>query len=198
MSNALLQELIQALQVLPGVGPRGSQRIAVKLLGRDRAGGFRLQQVLQEALTIIGECRRCRMYSEHELCQLCSDSGRDARIVCVVESPLDLLAIEKTGTYRGLYFVLHGRLSPLDGIGPGEIGVTALVAMVREQRAEEVILATNFTIEGETTAQFLSEVLGAEVRMTRIAQGVPLGGELEFVDDSTLAQALSERRVLDS
>ncbi|MEE4302352.1 MAG: recombination mediator RecR [Pseudomonadales bacterium] len=194
MSTPRLRGLIEALRVLPGVGPRSAQRMAFQLLERDRDGARRLAEALLEAVEHVGLCARCRMLSEAELCRVCADPGRDGALLCVVESPSDQLAIESAGGYAGRYFVLGGRLSPIDGIGPEEIGVPALLALVREGGVEEVILATNATVEGEATAHFIAESLrDAGVTASRIAHGVPLGGELEFVDGGTLSHAFAGR-----
>ncbi|MEM9398349.1 MAG: recombination mediator RecR [Pseudomonadota bacterium] len=190
-----LEELIDALRVLPGVGPKSAQRIALHLLERDREGASVLSRSLATAVEKIGRCTRCRNLTERELCEICSDTRRDTSLLCVVENPGDILAIEQTGGYRGLYFVLMGRLSPIDGIGPEEIGLLELEQLAREQTLEEVILATNPTVEGEATAYYLMQLLTPLVgKISRIAHGVPLGGELEYVDGSTLAHALSGRQ----
>ncbi|MEO0435296.1 MAG: recombination mediator RecR [Pseudomonadota bacterium] len=194
-----LDDLIDALRVLPGVGPKSAQRIALHLLERDREGASTLSHSLANAVEKIGRCKRCRNLTERELCEICSDSRRDSSLLCVVENPGDILAIEQTGGYRGRYFVLMGRLSPIDGIGPEEIGLLELEKLVREQALEEVILATNPTVEGEATAYYLMQLLTPLVKkISRIAHGVPLGGELEYVDGSTLAHALSGRQPVQS
>lgn len=189
-----LDDLIEALRCLPGVGPKSAQRMALHLLERDRDGAARLAQCVEQALQRVGRCERCRNLAEAALCELCADPRRDARLLCVVESPGDVLAIEQAGGFRGRYFVLLGHLSPLDGIGPEEIGLPRLEALAREAAFEEVILATNPNVEGEATAFYLTRMLEPLVgRITRIAHGVPLGGELEYVDGSTLAHAFSGR-----
>ncbi len=189
--------LTSALRVLPGVGPKTAQRMALHLLQRDRDGGARLVEALRAALEVIGHCQRCRNLSEQALCGLCSDPRRDDTRLCVVETPADVLAIEQTARYTGHYFVLGGRLSPIDGIGPEALGIDALVARVAGDRVTEVILATNATVEGEATAYYIAEQLrGTPVELSRIAHGVPLGGELEFVDGNTLAQAFAARTTL--
>lgn len=187
--------LMQALRCLPGVGPKAAQRAALHLLQRDRAGAQRLATALTHALETIRRCSRCNNFSETSLCDLCESSARDATQLCVVETPADLLMIEQTLAYRGLYFVLMGRLSPLDGIGPREIGLDTLQRRSTDGVVREVILATNFTNEGEATAHYISEMLkDRNVRVTRMARGIPFGGELEYVDSGTLTQALTERR----
>jgi len=187
--------LIEAFQVLPGVGPKTAQRMALAVLRQNRSGGKRLADTLLEALDKIGHCRRCRTFCERELCGICDDPRRDHHTVCVVESPADIFAIEHAGGYRGAYFVLHGRLSPIDGIGPDALGLDALVELVAQGGVDEVILATNPTVEGEATAHYITESLRhTRVRLSRIAHGVPLGGELEYVDGGTIVHALRGRR----
>lgn len=194
MSTPRLRALVEALRILPGVGPRSAQRMAFQLLERERDGARQLAEALVDAVEHVGACVRCRMLSETELCRVCSDPGRDGSLLCVVEAPSDQLAIEGAGGYGGRYFVLGGRLSPIDGIGPEEIGVPALVELVKEGGVEEVILATNATVEGEATAHFIAESLREiGVAASRIAHGVPLGGELEFVDGGTLSHAFAGR-----
>jgi recombination protein RecR len=194
-----LAELIEALRILPGVGPRSAQRMAYQLLQHERPGAARLGQALETALQSVVRCRQCNGFSESEVCELCSSPQRNANQLCVVETPADQLMIEQTLAWKGLYFVLMGRLSPLDGIGPREIGLDRLLERVAEGSVGEVVLATNFTNEGEATAQFLADALGARgVRVSRIARGVPVGGELEFVDPGTIAQAFYDRRDLPS
>ena len=192
---AALDALIQALRCLPGVGPKSAQRMAYHLLQRDTAGAQRLSESLADALTRIRHCARCNTFTESELCALCSSPRRDASLLCVVESPGDLLMIEQSQSYKGLYFVLMGRLSPLDGIGPTEIHLDRLAKRAGDGLVREVVLATNFTVEGEATAHYVSEMLGGKgLKVTRIARGLPVGGELEHVDSGTLAQAMLERR----
>ncbi len=192
--SRLLDELIEALRCLPGVGPKSAQRAAFHLLERDRDGGRRLGEVLAEAMAKIGHCRRCRTLSERDECAICADASRDQAVVCVVESPIDAAAIESSTGFRGTYFVLMGRLSPLDGIGPDELGLSELSARFGAEPIEELIIATNLTVEGEATAQYLSEMAAAAgVRASRIAHGVPLGSELEYIDSSTLAHAFAGR-----
>ena len=194
-----LDELIAALRCLPGVGPKSAQRMAYHLLQRDRAGALRLAQSLELAASNIRHCGKCNNFSEQEVCALCASAKRDASLLCVVEMPADLLMMEQTQCYRGMYFVLMGRLSPLDGIGAKELHFDRLVRRVQEHPHEgksvEVILATNFTVEGDATAHYLASLLQAQgVKVSRIARGLPVGGELEQVDSGTLAQAMLERR----
>lgn len=193
----LIDELIQALRRLPGVGPKSAQRMAIQLLERDRDGGRRLAEVVARAMDEIGRCESCRNFTEQRLCAVCEDSRRDRTTVCVVETPADVLAIEQTGGFTGTYHVLMGHLSPIDGIGPAEIGVDRLLERVHSDGVSEVILATGTTVEGEATAYYISEELRAlGVTVSRIAHGVPLGGDLEYVDSGTLAHALTGRQVL--
>ena len=190
-----LEALKQALRRLPGVGPKSAQRMAFHLLERDREGAHILAQALIAAVEQIGHCRRCNNLSENELCAICASPRRDASLLCVVESPADLQSLEHSGVYTGHYFVLMGRLSPLDGIGPEEIGIPRLEALLDEGTVKEVVLATNPTAEGEATAHYIGELVRARgIRATRIAYGIPVGGELEYIDRSTLARALSGRR----
>jgi recombination protein RecR len=192
-----LEELSQALRCLPGVGPKAAQRMALHLLQHDRDGAARLAKALVEATRSIQHCERCNTFTEGTLCALCQSAKRDASELCVVETPADLLMVEQTQAYSGLYFVLMGRLSPLDGIGPREIRLERLLKRATDGVVREVILATNFTNEGEATAHYLGELLAArDLRVTRLARGVPVGGELEYVDAGTLAQALRERRAM--
>ncbi|MEQ8486776.1 MAG: recombination mediator RecR [Pseudomonadales bacterium] len=191
----LIDRLIEAFQVLPGVGPKSAQRMTLYLLQRSRDGGRHLAETLLEAIDRIGECADCRNLSEQVRCRLCEDVRRDDAVLCVVESPADILAIEHAGGFRGRYFVLHGHLSPIDGIGPDALGLDRLEARVRALGPQEVIVATNPTVEGEATAHYLSELLKDLVpNITRIAHGVPLGGELEYIDGGTLTHALQGRR----
>lgn len=189
-----LGELVSALRVLPGVGPRSAQRMAMYLLERNPEGGRRLAAAVSDAIDSIGHCSRCRVLSEVELCGICADVDRDAELMCVVESPSDLFAIEAAGGYRGQYFVLLGRLSPIDGLGPEEIGVPLLMQRLQDEPVREVILATNATVEGEATAHYLGEqIRAAGVAVSRLAHGVPVGGELEFIDSGTLTHAFTGR-----
>jgi recombination protein RecR len=192
-----LDRLIEALRVLPGVGPRSAQRMAYYLLQHDRAGAEALSQSLGEALRAVRHCTRCNNFTEEEICALCRSPRRDATLLCVVETPADLAMVEQTLSYSGMYFVLMGRLSPLDGVGPRDIGLDRLLARATDGSVQEVILATNFTNEGEATAHYIAEMLRARsIKATRIARGVPLGGELEYVDVGTISQALLDRRGL--
>lgn len=192
--SALLEQLIEALRVLPGVGRKSAQRMAYQLLERDRAGGERLAAALHEAMQKVGHCRRCRDFSETETCALCASGSREAALLCVVETPADRLAIEQATGYRGLYFVLQGRLSPLDGIGPRELGLDRLAERLGEGEVRELIVATNPTVEGEATAHYLAQLARRHgVQVTRLAHGVPLGGELEYVDRGTLSHAFGSR-----
>jgi recombination protein RecR len=193
--NTVLEALKQALRRLPGVGPKSAQRMAFYLLERDREGARRIADALNNALQRIVHCQRCNNLSEAELCEICRSPKRDRSLLCIVESPSDLVSLEQSGVYQGLYFVLMGRLSPLDGVGPEEIGVPRIVTLLDEGVIKEVVLATNLTVEGETTAHYLSELIRARgIRATRIAYGVPIGGELEYTDRNTLARALAGRR----
>ena len=190
-----LEELIQALRCLPGVGPKSAQRMAYHLLQRDQPGATRLGNALGRALALIRHCEKCNTFSEEAVCDLCRSARRDQHLLCVVETPADLLMMEQAQCYRGHYFVLLGRLSPLDGIGPREIHLDRLLRRATDGVVSEVILATNFTLEGEATAHAIGEMLRARgLTVTRIARGLPVGGELEHVDSGTLAQAVLERR----
>ena len=192
-----LARLIDALRVLPGVGPKSAQRMAFHLLQDGRDGARALTASLDAALEKVGRCQRCRMLTESEFCFICSNPQRDASLMCVVESPADVVAIEQSGGYRGRYFVLMGHLSPLDGIGPEQLGIREFEASLEEGEIAEVILATNPTVEGEATAHFLSELVRQRgLKATRIAHGVPIGGELEYIDGGTLAHALAGRQSL--
>lgn len=192
-----LQHLIQALRVLPGVGPKSATRMAYHLIQKDQTGANKLAQAIGHALAKLRHCQRCNTFTESEICEICEDEQRDARQLCVVEMPTDLLMLEQTLAFHGLYFVLMGRLSPLDGIGPKDIALEALLRRASDGLVEEVILATNFTVEGEATAHYLTEMLRARsLKVSRIARGLPVGGELEHVDPGTLAQAMVERRTL--
>ncbi len=192
-----LASLIDALRALPGVGPKSAARMAYHLLQRDRIGAARLAASLNDALENLHHCRRCNNFSETPVCEICASPRRDTRQLCVVEMPADLNRLEETQAYKGLYFVLMGRLSPLDGIGPKEIGLERLIERARDGDTEEVILATNFTAEGEATAHYAGELLKARgLAVSRIARGLPAGGELEHVDGMTIAQALLDRRAV--
>jgi recombination protein RecR len=193
--SPLIDRLIEALRCLPGVGPKSAQRIAFHLLERNRAGARRLAAALKEAVETVRNCERCRNFSDAPLCRVCASAKRDASLLCVVESPTDIGLIEQAGGYSGRYFVLMGRLSPLDGIGPDDLGMEKLADLLNTGEVTEVILATSTTVEGQATAHYLTELIqGRGIRVSRLAQGIPLGGELEFVDSGTLAHAISSRR----
>ena len=195
MAEATLQSLIDALRRLPGVGVKSAQRMAFHLLQNDREAAQRLSAALQSALAGVRHCERCHTFTEAEVCTICLDPGRDARQLCVVESPADQAAVERSASYRGLYFVLMGRISPLDGIGASQIGARKLLDRATDGVTDEVIIATNFTAEGEATAHVLTQALQAcGMRVTRLARGVPIGSELEYVDLGTIAHALVDRR----
>ena len=190
-----LDRLLEALRILPGVGPRSAQRMAYHLLQHDRGGAEQLSKALAEALVRVRHCTLCNNYTEDEVCALCRSPRRDRSMLCVVETPAELSMVEQTAAYAGMYFVLMGRLSPLDGVGPRDIGLERLLARATEGEVVEVVLATNFTNEGEATAHYIGEMLRTRsIRVSRIARGVPLGGELEYVDAGTLSQALLDRR----
>lgn len=196
-NQGLLKELIQSLCCLPGVGPKSAQRMAFHLLQRNREGATQLSRILAQAMTDIGHCRECRTLTEAELCEVCGNTLRDEELLCVVESPADAWVIEQATTFRGKYFVLHGRLSPLDGIGPDQLGFDLLERRMASGKIKEMILATNSTVEGQATAHFIGEVAAKfDIRATRIAHGIPMGGELEFIDSSTLSHAFNGRREL--
>ena len=193
----LIDELISSLQVLPGVGPKSAQRIALQVLQRDQKGGQRLSNALREAIEKVGRCRRCRNLTELEICQICTDERRDRSLLCVVESPADVLAIDFAGGFKGTYFVLNGRLSPIEGIGPKELEIDRLESLVYSESLKEVVIATNPTMEGEATATYIASVLQDKVGLiSRIAHGVPLGGEIEYTDGGTLSHAIARRRDL--
>ena len=190
-----LEALIQALRCLPGVGPKSAQRMAYHLLQRDQDGAMRLAESMKNAVERVRHCNLCNTFTETQICEICVSARRDQSLLCVVETPGDLLMMEQTQTYRGLYFVLMGRLSPLDGIGPKDIHLESLIRRASDGVVKEVILATNFTVEGEATAHYISELLAEQgLKVSRIARGLPVGGELEHVDAGTLAQAFIERR----
>lgn len=190
-----LENLKQALRKLPGIGPKSAQRMVFHLLGRDRDGARNIAEALLTALERVRHCRRCNNFSESELCTICASERRDHSLLCVVESPADLMSLEQAGVYNGTYFVLMGHLSPLDGIGPDELGIDKLEALLDTQQIKEVVLATNLTVEGEATAHYVGELARARgIRATRIAHGVPMGGELEYIDRGTLARAFDGRR----
>ncbi|HIF17591.1 MAG TPA: recombination protein RecR [Cycloclasticus sp.] len=193
-SEPVLQDLIQALRCLPGVGQKSAQRMTFHLLERDRQGAFKLAQSLAEAVDKIGHCQTCQTLSSSDVCGLCSDQRRDQQLLCVVETPTDVMAIESATSFKGVYFVLNGRLSPLDGLGPAEIGLDKLADRIKKGTVKEIILATNPTVEGEATAHYISEMAKKhQVVATRIAHGVPFGGELEYIDSGTLSHAFSGR-----
>lgn len=195
--SGLLHDLIQALCCLPGVGPKSAQRMAFYLLQKDQQGGVHLAQTLLKGIDQVGHCQECRTLTEHEVCTICSSASRDETILCVVETPADVWVVDQSAVFRGKFFVLHGRLSPLDGIGPDELGFGLLEQRLTEGVVKEVILATNATVEGEATAHFISEMARRQnITATRIAHGVPMGGELEYIDGGTLAHAFNGRREL--
>ncbi len=190
-----LEQLIEGLRCLPGVGPKSAQRMAYHLLQRDRKGANGLSLALDNALQVVGHCKLCNTFSEQPVCPLCASEKRDAGLLCVVEMPTDLMMLENTQAYTGMYFVLMGRLSPLDGVGPKEIHLDKLIKRAQDGIVKEVILATNYTVEGDATAHYISELLrNRGVKTSRIARGMPMGGEIEYVDSGTLAQAMMERR----
>ncbi|WP_411850083.1 recombination mediator RecR [Stenotrophomonas sp. LGBM10] len=194
MSLPLLEQLIEAFRVLPGVGQKTAQRMAYHVLERERDGGQRLSEVLAQAIERIGHCVQCRDFSESELCTVCANGSRERQQLCAVESPADRLAIEHATGFRGVYFVLQGRLSPLDGIGPRELGLDQLDARLKQGEVQELIIATSATVEGEATAHYLAQLARThKVRPSRLAQGLPLGGELEYVDRGTLSHAFGTR-----
>ena len=193
-SSPLLDQLIEAFRCLPGVGPKSAQRMALHLLEREREGGRKLSIALADAIDHVGNCQLCRTFTEETLCRICASNSRNKQQYCVVESPADVFAIEQSGSYRGVYFVLMGHLSPIDGIGPEQLAIPKLVQQVADSKAEEVIIACNSTVEGDATAYYIAEQLkGSGVVVSRIAHGVPVGGELEYVDGGTLSHAFSGR-----
>lgn len=195
--SPLLVQLIEALRCLPGVGPKTAQRMAFHLLTRARDNGKQLAQQLSQAMELIGHCRDCRIFAETELCEICTAKHRDSSVICIVENPMDAAAIEQTNIFRGKYFVLLGHLSPLDGIGPEQIGIPKLRSQFEKDNIKEIILATNTTVEGEATAHYISELAKPfSIKVTRIARGISIGSELEYSDVSTLAHALSVREVI--
>lgn len=194
----VIEELIQALRCLPGVGPKSALRMAYHLLQRDREGGRRLSLAIGEAVERVGNCRRCRTLTDAEICDVCSDNARDSTTLCIVETPADMIAIDKGTGFKGLYFVLMGHLSPLDGIGPDQIGLDALEQRLDQGDVREVVLATSSTVEGQATAHYIGEMVRErKLKATRLAYGIPLGGELEFVDSTTLAHAFRGRTELE-
>jgi len=194
-TSTALEDLIESLRCLPGVGPRSAQRMAYYLLQHDHVGAHQLANALDKALADIKHCEKCNSFTETSVCALCCSPRRNASLLCVVEMPADLLMIEQAHCYKGMYFVLMGKLSPLDGVGPKEIHLDRLLKRVQDDIVREVVLATNFTVEGEVTAHYISELLNSRgIKVTRIARGLPVGGELEHIDSGTLAQAVMERR----
>ncbi len=195
--TSLIDDLIEALRCMPGVGPKSAQRIAYYLLERDRGGARRLASALNESAEKVGHCQQCRTLTEHEICSICASRSRDRSLLCVVEMPTDVAVVEQALVYKGVYFVLMGHLSPLDGIGPDEIGLDVLKARLAEGEIQELILATNSTVEGEATAHYVAELAKAQnVKVSRLARGVPMGGELEYVDGGTLSHALASREAV--
>lgn len=195
--SPLINQLINSLRCLPGVGPKSAQRMVFHLLERDRNGGQLLARILEEAIAKVGRCQECRILCEDPLCRFCDNPLRDRSIVCVVETPADVLAVEHTAGYRGVYFVLMGHLSPLDGIGPEDLGMDLFRQRLKQGEVKEVIVATNPTVEGEATAHYLAELVKKyQIQVTRIAHGVPFGGELEYIDGGTIARALLARAPL--
>jgi recombination protein RecR len=201
--SPLIDQLIDAFRRLPGVGPKSAQRMVLHFLEKDRNGGKALAEALQAAMDGVGHCEKCRTLSEDKLCRICLNPSRDQSILCVVETPADVFAIEQTASYKGLYFVLMGHLSPIDGIGPDELGIAALLTTVNDSAITEVILATNPTVEGEATAYYIAEQLKSPalkergLKVSRIAHGVPVGGELEYIDGGTLVHSLAGRQLLE-
>ncbi len=195
MSDALLTGLIEALRVLPGIGQKSAQRMAYHLLQHDRQGAIKLAQMLLQSVDEIGHCERCHTFTRDRICGVCADTSRDAHLLCVVETPADLAALERTGSYKGLYFVLAGVISPLDGVGMHDIGIAPLIQRAKDGVVNELVLATNFTAQGEVTAHVIAEQLKQSgIKVTRLARGVPVGSELEYVDLGTIAHALMDRR----
>jgi len=196
-NNTSLNRLTDALNRLPGVGPKSALRLTYFLLQRDREGAKNLATSITEALEELGHCKLCNNFSEEPICSICSSSKRENNILCIVEMPTDLLMLEQTHSFKGLYFILMGRLSPLDGIGPKDIHLSELVKRVQDSEINEIILATNFTVEGNATAQYIKELLkDTKIKISRIARGLPMGGEIEYVDSGTLAQAIVERKII--
>jgi len=199
MSSPLIQNLIDALRALPGVGPKSAQRMAYALLERKRPAALTLAQALQEAVTHVGHCQSCRTLTEQPICPICASQKRDAQLLCVVETPADVISIEQAGVYQGKYFVLMGHLSPIDGVGPAQLGLDKLQQRFQQGELTEVILATNPTVEGEATAHYIQQMAQAQgLNVTRLAQGLPMGGELEYTDSATLSYAFSGRRKVDA
>ena len=195
--KGLLGQLIQNFCCLPGIGPKSAQRITFYMLQRDRNGAKLLAETLLKALDQIGHCEQCRTLTDQTLCEICTDNSRNAKILCIVESPADAWIIDQATAFKGTYFILHGRLSPLDGLGPNELGLNLLEQLLASGSIEELILATNSTVEGEATAYFISEIAKKHhVQASRLAHGVPMGGELEFIDSSTLSHAFKGRKII--
>jgi len=195
MFSPLITELIEAFRVLPGVGPKSAQRMAYYLLEQNRSGGHQLAKTLEQALEKVAHCQQCRNLSEAPICSICASSSRHSEELCVVESPSDVIAIEQSGVFRGQYFVLMGHLSPIDGIGPEEIGLPQLATRLSEEGVVELIIATNPTVEGEATAHYIQQMVRERnIKVTRLAQGIPIGGELEYIDSGTLSQAFISRK----
>lgn len=191
---SLIDDLVDAFTILPGVGPKTAQRMALHLLERDREGGNRLATSIEEAMERVGYCQGCQTLSEKNVCDICASQGRDDSVVCIVENPSDVMAIEQSQGYRGRYFVLRGHLSPLDGVGPEEIGIPLLIDKLASSDVKEVIIATGATVEGEATAYYMAErIAKLDVTVSRIAHGIPIGGELEYIDGNTLSKALEGR-----
>ena len=198
MSSSSLEQMITALKCLPGVGQKSAQRMALHLLERDQQGARRIAETITQALDTVRHCSKCRNFSDSDLCDICSDQGREHNIICVVETPADVLAVESSAAFRGRYFVLLGRLSPLDGFGPAQLGLDNLEQQLSEDGIKEVILATSATVEGDITAQYIADFATRHgITSSRLARGIPLGGELEFVDGGTLSRALTGRQQID-
>ena len=192
MQTDLLNDLINSLTILPGVGKKSAQRMALYLLDKNKDGASLLSKTLQDAVETIGRCKRCRMLTSNEYCKVCSDTSRDNQSICVIENPSDMLAIESTGGFRGKYFVLLGRLSPIDGVGPEDLGIDQLLNLISKEDVKEIILATSSTVEGDATARFIKDHI-KDIKVSRISYGIPIGGELEYVDGNTIARAIQGR-----
>ena len=192
MTKDLLNDLIQALTILPGVGKKSAQRMALYLLDKNKQGAKIMASTLLEAVEDISRCKRCRMLTSNDFCRVCSDLSRDDKSICIVESPSDVLAIESTGGYKGKYFVLLGRLSPIEGVGPEDLGIDELLELIESERIEELILATSSTVEGDATGMYIKDHI-PDIKVSRISYGIPIGGELEYVDSNTIAQAIQGR-----
>ena len=195
MQTDLLNDLINSLTILPGVGKKSAQRMALYLLDKNKDGASLLSKTLQDAVETIGRCKRCRMLTSNEYCKVCSDTSRDNQSICVIENPSDMLAIESTGGFRGKYFVLLGRLSPIDGVGPEDLGIDQLLNLISKEDVKEIILATSSTVEGDATAIFIKDHI-KDIKVSRISYGIPIGGELEYVDGNTIARAIQGRIVI--